>query len=351
MNPDSKKPRISMRDIAKLAGVSHSTVSLALKNHPRISEEVKERIRKLCDDAGYRPDPMLAALAHYRQTKTDIAVRASIAWINAWPVPEELHQYREFHLYWEGASAAADKFGYRLEEFRFGGDISPQRLHQILSTRGIRGLLLPPHAIPPDWGAFPWHEYAMVRFGRSLSSLPAHLVTADQVANTMLAMDAIRRRGYRRVGYVADENHDRPHGALFLAGYLYASAGIPEKDRIPALDIAGLNPRDYGKTLLAWIKQHRVEAIFTNRSELIDVLSKLGLKVPDDIAVAVTSVRDAQADAGVDQQPEEIGRVGFLMLNSLINDGAFGIPKIFRQVLVTGSWVDGSTLPDRSGKR
>ena len=117
---------------------------------------------------------------------------------------------------------------------------------------------------------------------------------------------------------------------------------------MPMLNLAGRTPATYGKALLAWIKKHRVEAIFTNRSELMAVLAKLGVKVPDDIAVAVTSVLDAHADAGIDQHPEEIGRVGFLMLNSLINDGALGIPGIFRQILVEGSWVDGSTLPDRS---
>lgn len=348
MNPEPKNPRISMRDIAKMAGVSHSTVSLALKNHPRISEEVKQRIRKLCEEVGYRPDPMLAALAHYRLTKSEMPISSGIAWINAWPKPEDLRKHREFDFYWKGAYAAADKFGYRLEEFQLGRDMSPHRLHQILATRGIRGLLLPPHQIAPDWKDFPWHEYSVVRFGRSLKQPDTHLVTADQVANTILAVRSMRDRGYRRIGYVADENHDRAHGMLFSAGFLYASAGFPEKDQVPVLNLAGLAFQAYGKELLAWIKKHKVEAIFTNRSELMAVLAKQGVKVPDDVAVAVTSVLDGHADAGIDQNPEEIGRVGFLMLNLLINDGARGIPKIFRQILVEGSWVDGSTLPDRS---
>jgi LacI family transcriptional regulator len=348
MTPEPKNPRISMRDIAKMAGVSHSTVSLALKNHPRISDEVKQRIRKLCEDVGYRPDPMLAALAHYRLTKSETPISAGIAWINAWPKPEDLRRHREFDFYWKGAYAAADKFGYRLEEFQLGDGMSPQRLHQILSTRGIRGLLLPPHQIAPAWADFPWAEYSVVRFGRSLKHPDTHLVTADQVANTVLAVQSIRARGYRRIGYVADEDHDRAHGMLFSAGYLYGSASLPEEDQVPMLNLAGRAPTAYGKALLAWIKKHRVEAIFTNRSELMAVLAKLGVKVPDDIAVAVTSVLDAHADAGIDQHPEEIGRVGFLMLNSLINDGARGLPKIFRQILVEGSWVDGSTLPNRS---
>jgi LacI family transcriptional regulator len=59
-------------------------------------------------------------------------------------------------------------------------------------------------------------------------------------------------------------------------------------------------------------------------------------------------VLDGGADSGMDQHPEEIGRVGMLLLNSLIHDGAHGIPAIFRQTVVEGRWVDGSSLPDRT---
>jgi hypothetical protein len=81
-----------------------------------------------------------------------------------------------------------------------------------------------------------------------------------------------------------------------------------------------------------------------------ELLHKAGYRVPDDIPVAVTSILDGGADSGMDQHPEEIGRVGMLMLNSLSRDGARGVPTIFRQILVEGSWVDGSSLPDRTNR-
>ena len=76
------------------------------------------------------------------------------------------------------------------------------------------------------------------------------------------------------------------------------------------------------------------------------MVKQLGLKVPDDFALAATSILDGGSDAGIDQHPEEIGRVGFVMLNSLISDRSRGIPSIFRQILVEGSWVDGASVPD-----
>ncbi len=60
------------------------------------------------------------------------------------------------------------------------------------------------------------------------------------------------------------------------------------------------------------------------------------------------SILDGGADTGIDQQPEEIGRVGLLVLTSLINDNARGVPRISREILVEGAWVDGSSLPRRA---
>ena len=41
-------------------------MSLALRNHPRLPLETRERIRSLAEKMGYRPDPFLRALVAYR---------------------------------------------------------------------------------------------------------------------------------------------------------------------------------------------------------------------------------------------------------------------------------------------
>lgn len=46
---------VSIKDIARAAGVSPSTVSRALHDHPRISQETKTRIRQLAQELGYTP--------------------------------------------------------------------------------------------------------------------------------------------------------------------------------------------------------------------------------------------------------------------------------------------------------
>ncbi|MEO5914380.1 MAG: LacI family DNA-binding transcriptional regulator [Luteolibacter sp.] len=347
MNSDSTPPRVNLRDIAAKLGVSHSTVSLSLRDHPRISAAVKSRVREAAEAMGYRPDPMLAALANYRLGKDKNSVSAGIAWINAWQKPHDLRKFKEFDFYWNGAFKAAEKFGYRLEEFQLNGDLSPKRLHQILSTRGIRGILLPPHQPPyPDWKDFPWSEYSIVRFGRSLLEPACHIVTADQISNTMLAVQKIHERGYQRIGYVATEGEFSKRGVQFELGFFGGQRLIRDPNPIPVLIQREASSSDPKPALKTWLKKYKPDAIFTPDPKIPALLAELGYEIPGDMGLAATSILDGKLDSGIDQHPEEIGRVGFLMLNSLINDRARGIPPIFRQILVEGSWVDGKSLPD-----
>jgi DNA-binding LacI/PurR family transcriptional regulator len=342
--------RVSLRDIAKKLGVSHATVSMALRDHPRITEAVREKVQAAACEMGYHPDAMLTALARYRKDKTEQQVHSVIAWLNCWQNPRQLRSHREFELYWKGASAAAQKFGYRVEEFTVNDQMLPRRLEQVLLTRGINGILLPPQPRPmglnDEWSDFHWENFSVIRFGRSWTMPNAHVVTSDQVGNTILACAEIRRRGYRRLGYIAMEGSVQ--WMLYEAGYLVAQKGLEPGMKLPMLTITkGAKDAQINK-LNAWIKKHRPDAILTDVAAVRGMLEGAGYRVPEDIGLAAQSVLDGNADAGIYQNPEEIGRVAFLVVMSLINDNAQGVPPIFRQVLISGKWVDGSSLPARN---
>jgi LacI family transcriptional regulator len=119
---------------------------------------------------------------------------------------------------------------------------------------------------------------------------------------------------------------------------------LPDK-QLPILSLVGMTHSQAVAALKGWMEQHRPDAIYTDAQGIQNLLQKAGLRVPDDIAVAATALVDTGVDSGIDQHPEEIGRVGMLLLNSIINDMAIGIPPIFRQILVEGSWVGGTSLP------
>lgn len=69
---------VSIKDIAKTAGVSPSTVSRALSDHPRISQETKTRICRLAKEMRYTPS-LLARSLVTRDTATIGVVITSVS--------------------------------------------------------------------------------------------------------------------------------------------------------------------------------------------------------------------------------------------------------------------------------
>lgn len=47
---------VTIKDVAKLAGVSPSTVSRVCNNNPAISQETRERVQKAMEELGYDTD-------------------------------------------------------------------------------------------------------------------------------------------------------------------------------------------------------------------------------------------------------------------------------------------------------
>ena len=339
--------RISLRDIAERVGVHYTTVSRALANNPSISEPVRRKVQATAERMGYRPDPMLATLAQYRQSKRQPTFHAEIAWINCWPIPENLLKLGEFAAYWRGASKTAEKLGYRIEEIVWNTPHTAfDRLEQILMARNITGLLFPPQPSPSeiDWSAFPWSRYYVIRFGYSGHLPDAHVVTSDQTANGLMAYNRIRERGYERIGFV----QGAPKYHRFLAGFLQGQTDIDSRLRIPPLFAPDLSrDSEYRASLHRWIRRYRPDAIFTDIKGLDIAVKSLGYRVPADIAMASTTILDGGLDSGIDQNPEEIGRVAMETLAALIHNNLRGIPSIVRHTLVMGRWVNGTSLPPR----
>lgn len=343
------RKRVTLRQIAQRLHVSHTTVSRALKNDPRISRAVRQKVRRTADEMGYQPDPMLAALSNYRRRDPARTVTASLAWVNCWPEPARLRTFKEFDLYWEGAAAEARRHGYRLDEFNCPREIPPSRLMQILRARGVRGILLPPGWAggAPDWGTLDWNEFAVVRFGYSLVVPPTHLVAADQMSNGMLAYEKMRAHGYRRIGMVMFKTQGT-RLVRFAAGYLYAQLDMGSKRLLPPLSLEEVDSEADQRALTAWLESVGPDAILTDIPQLGNMLKRAGVRVPKDVGLASLSVLDGNVDTGIYQNSDEVGCAAVQLLISLIQSNQFGIPAIPREVLVPGRWVNGHSLPQRS---
>jgi len=344
MNSTDSSRKVTIKDVAREAKAGLATVSLALRDDPRITASRRAHIKAVAKALDYHPNPAGAGLAHFKQGSTVQPARAALAWINRWPDPQKLHNYLEFDGYWRGALRTAEKYGYHLEQFGLQHETLP-RLEQIISARGIRGILLPPHRQGSEWDGFDWSHFAVVRFGRSIESLPFHLVSADQATNTLLAFKEIGARGYERIGMVMQTIRKHFH---FDAGFLKAQLEVEARRRLPLCLLDEENPSAMQTQFERWLKKCRPDAVLTNIPQARDMLAAAGLRVPEDIGLAANSVLDGHADAGIHQTPEEIGRSAVLLLISLLHDNDRGFPSISHELLVKGRWVDGASLPRRT---
>jgi DNA-binding LacI/PurR family transcriptional regulator len=345
--------RITLRDVAQKVGVSHVAISLALRNDPSISLKRRVEIKQAAEQMGYRPDPLLSSLAVYRSSQRPARIRGSLAWVNHWEEPERLRKHKEFDGYWRGASEAARRFGYHLDEIRWPADCSAKRFERIMLARGVRGMLVPPHRGAPDWGQFDWNKFSVIRFGMSVQTPDSNLVTSDQARAVGMALARIDQYGYERIGLVVPGSYDSRLGGNYYGGFCWGQKILQLKHCLPPLMTDEATYRDQPgqakEALRKWLARHQPDAILTAEVQVPAMLQELGCRIPGDIAVAGTS-GDVPVDAGINQHSEEIGRIAVEMLVKQININERGVPPAPCRILVESHWVDGPSLPQRSAR-
>jgi len=344
----------TQKDVAKALGLSQATVSRALRNLANVPAPLRRRILATARKLGYRANASATTLSYARFARHAKPIQAELAWLNVRATPEELRANPFFDLCWRGASAQARKLGYQLEEFSLHEIGSLKRLEQILLARGIEGILLPPKGLSRwDCHDFQWDRFCTVRMSRTVTEPRVHLVTTNQVANAIQAFQEMRARGYERIGFFMIEHGSLPLRRHFAYGYLGAQMEMPPSQRLAIFDCPSQSardlfcPREDAQDLFErWLIRERPDAILTDWG-IGDMVRKAGYRIPEEIGLAHTSVSAGETNAGIFENPREIGRASVNLLASLIHDQDRGIPSIFHQVLIEGNWVDGITLPQR----
>ncbi len=206
-----KRPNI--KDVAAMAGVSPSTVSVVLNavDGARVSQDTRRRVEEAAARLGYEPHPLARGL-RTRRSQTIGFVSDTIA---TTPYAGQLIQ---------GAQDAAWRAGMLLIVVNTGGDaeLEQHAIRTVLQGR-VDGLLY----------ASMYHRVVDVpRLRRGLpvvllDASPAQgsfpYVVPDEVAGGATAVAELLQQGHRRIGYVA-EWRDIPAVALRLRGYREALA-------------------------------------------------------------------------------------------------------------------------------
>ncbi len=335
--------RPTLRDVAKVAGFSHVTVSLALRNDPRISAATRKCIAAVAKRAGYRPDPHLAGLMgrmRAGRTRASQMVVAAVDFIHASYGEKGSPTARRFLA---GARARADQLGYKLERFLIGANgLTMERLDGILKTRGIRGVLLAPATRARGELTLDWTRLAAVELGRSLAEPVLHRACNHQAHTMQVALDVLAARGYRRCGiYLTDgicARVDQTWPATYLLHWHRTHPG--------AMPLPPLIRPDWDEAeFSAWFGAHRPDAVVTINPPVLGWLRRVRAVIPKKTGFALLDWSEDMGDiAGVDQNTESVGAAAFELVAAQLSQHSYGIPPSPKTVLIEGVWRDGATV-------
>lgn len=338
---------MSTRRIAELAGVSATTVSLALRNSPKIPAQTRQRVLRLAKRLGYQPNAKVAELMAHIRLKRDPAHDACFGVISFYDTARPWEQSDHFHRIHAGMTERADALGYRLEPFWLRGPgMSPARLRGILDARGIQGLLCfgSPNVedeLPPELAS-----YALVTQGLSLKT-PMHRVIHNVTNDMWRLMKKLQERGYRRPGLVIGEQEAARSGHAYLCVYLgWCQLMLGTPAAIPVLQVKQVEEQP----VRDWLDQHEPDVvIFIHRHNLLGeferVLRRAGLRAPDDIGVAVISqILDGTPFSGMESNQKLMGAWAVELLVARIMNHDLGVPAHPRVEMVDCRWIEGKTL-------
>ncbi|NDA27054.1 MAG: LacI family transcriptional regulator, partial [Verrucomicrobia bacterium] len=258
--------RITLEDIAKRCRVSKVTVSLALRENPRISASMRRQVQKVAAEMGYTPHPMVSALMANLRAARKTKFVCNLAFVTAFPTREGWKDNLSFPRYYRGIRERASELGYGLEVHWLGDfENSGEKISQMLFNRGIRGVILCPL---PSFGmklGLQWDRFSLVALGHTFNEVACDHVTNNQFHTILQALEEARLRGHRRMGLTMPRFVDAKVEHLWLAGLLSWQATHPDLPKIEP----HLTDDFKEATVVAWMKREKPDVVLANHGPVL----------------------------------------------------------------------------------
>jgi LacI family transcriptional regulator len=271
--------KLTIQDIARLAGVSKATVSRVLNHHPAVTAETRARVSKVVQEYDFVPNVTATGLAGGKTRQVGV-LTPPLTWAGMSEILRGVAEYIENTSY--------EIVLYSIGFPRNHSDV----LDRILSMRMISGLLA---ILPGELSGHltrRFHEgmpLVMIDDQEKLEHVPR--VGIDNFANAYEATHHLLELGHRRVAHI--------QGPL-----AYVCCNERYQGYVQALQEAGITPdprlvfqgrfdspsgHECAAELFSRDRASWPSAIFAGNDQMaygvLEVAEQLGIQVPDDIAL------------------------------------------------------------------
>lgn len=311
--------RVSIKDIAKTAGVSYSTVSRALNDNPLISQSVRDNIREIAKSMGYTPNALAQSLQSHQTNSVGLVITTI-----ADPFFADIVH---------GVEDVARKAG--ISVFLASSNNDPEEEIRIIETFGRRrvdGVIVASSRIGPGYA----ERLGQIRIPVIVVNTESqgdqsnlYSVSVNDLLGACQAVQYLIDLGHRKIGYLGVSNRPASN-ELRLKGYL----STMEKNSIPirpewvcqnADESPGALTLDIeiGRELATQILKTDVTAIFcycdTVAAGVMDACRKMGVSIPGDLSIIgfddnTISELIQPALTTIHQPKQEIGEIAMKML-------------------------------------
>lgn len=346
----SESPTIE--SIAEKAGVAKSTVSLALRNSPKLLEPTRIRIQEVARELGYKPNPLVSAqMARIRRSKSLKSV-TTIGFLNTWydETRKERLKWEIMGRFHEGAKERAEALGFHFEPLEFDTSVySKRRMEEIIKARNIDALVLSPLRRATTELVLNWDPYAVVSIGYFASFGNIHRVFYDNFSTTQEVLKMAQSRGYQRIGFITNVESELRAGRLWSAAFLeFQSRCIPVSGQVPLLRINSPEA-DYSTQEFAqienWYRKQKPDLIISFLDRSLRHLESIGLRSPEDFGYISMIWSDDMGDiAGYNQDFERVGAVAVDIVVDRLFQNKRGSPTHPSSTLLIGEFREGRTL-------
>lgn len=270
---------VTIKEIAKIAGCSRSTVSRVINNDPNVSDHMRSKVQNIIDELGYRPNPVARSLISGHTQVVGLVIPMTFSSLFTDPF---------FSLVSQGISSTCTANNYTLMLWLIEPDYEKRANDNILNNRLIDGIIVVSNVIDdPLIAGLIARKMPLLQIGRN-NCPDVSSVDADNIHGATMAVRHLVNIGRKNLATVTG-HMNRFSGQDRLTGF---KRGLQEKN-LPILEerIAYGDFTEKGGYLQtkALLKNTTFDGLFVASDMMcfgaVRAIQDAGLRVPEDIAV------------------------------------------------------------------